>query len=106
MDALAKTVPGKLAVALSLSPVTFNALLATAVPKKGKYATSSLEAIRYKARCQTGSPIHFKESTIYEIHVDRDLLTVIYPDIKCGLQVIPAHIVTLCVCAVCMLNPC
>ena len=89
MDALAKAVLGQLAVALFLSPDAFDPVLTTAVPKRGKSAASILQAIHYKPRSQTGT--EFGSSTECEAHVDRGLLTILYPDAKQGLQVTHCH---------------
>ena len=77
-----------LAQILGLAPNLLNSLHA-AIPTQhsGTPAASSLETIHHMAPSTTSAAVNTNESGSCEAHVDKGLLTLIFPDMVQGLQV-------------------
>ena len=85
LDQFAKLVLSQLATAMSLSPGTFESILDTSgVQQSGSVAASVLETINYKPPHPSG-PVA-DQSGNCEAHVDKGLLTLVFPDTQDGLQ--------------------
>lgn len=86
-DDIAKDVLAQLAKSLQLPLGVFEPLMGPAIPTgNGALAASILDIIHYNMP-QANSTLNADSSASCEAHVDKGLLTVVFPDTAHGLQV-------------------
>lgn len=85
---MAKGLLAHIAEYLSLPATAFEAITDTGLPREGKTAASSLEAIQHIPRCEAGPYEYLPEHHDCETQLDKGLLTLMFPSTEHGLQVL------------------
>ena len=87
LDDLARTTLRALEDGLHQPSDTLTRLLATAIPKVGDVAASTLHTVQYLTPSLGSAPLDANASANCGAHIDKGILSLIFPDTEQGLQV-------------------
>ena len=87
-DNLAKGLLAQVAEYLSLPATAFEAITDTCMPREGKTAASSLEAIQHVPHFEAGPYEYSPKYHDRETQLDKGLLILMFPSTEYGLQVL------------------